>query len=105
MPLAAVTSLQSLRDAAEAGPGKRVLLIGASGGTGTFAVQVAKALGAHVTAICSGKNETLVRRLGADEVHDYTSGSSVPKDAKPFDAVYDMVSSPDAQDHSYESDA
>lgn len=105
MPLAAVTSLQCLRDYAGAGTGTRLLLIGASGGTGSFAVQIAKALGAHVTAVCSGKNEAFVRKLGADEVHDYNSASAVPLNAGPFDAVYDMVSSPDAGDHCYEPDA
>merc|ERR1712007_102931 len=55
-------------------------------------------------AICSGKNEAFVRELGADEVHDYTSGSAVPTGGAPFDVVYDMVSSFDAWDHQYEPD-
>lgn len=104
LPLAAVTSLQCLRDAGGVIEGCRVLLVGASGGTGCSAVQIAKALGAHVTAICSAKNEAFVRELGADEVHDYNSGSPVPTGCPPFDVVYDMVSSTDPQDHQYEAD-
>ena len=72
IPEAGMTALQGLRDAARVGPGQRVLIIGASGGVGTFAVQIARALGAHVTAVCSTRNVALVRSIGADEVIDYT---------------------------------
>src|ERR1700716_1944239 len=72
VPLAAITALQGLRDKARVQPGHRVLINGASGGVGTFAVQIAKALGADVTAVCSTRNVELVRSIGADRVVDYT---------------------------------
>ncbi len=71
IPLAASTALQGLRDKATIKPGDRVLINGASGGVGVFAVQIAKILGAHVTGVASGKNESLVRSLGADDFIDY----------------------------------
>ncbi len=72
VPLAALTALQALRDHGRLQPGQRGLIIGASGGVGTFAVQIARALGAHVTGVCSSTNLDLVRSLGADRVIDYT---------------------------------
>jgi NADPH:quinone reductase-like Zn-dependent oxidoreductase len=71
-PLAGVTALQALRRAGRLQAGERVLINGASGGVGTFAVQLAKVLGGHVTAVCSSRNVELARSLGADEVIDYT---------------------------------
>ena len=72
VPLAALTALQALRDDAHLQPGQRVLINGASGGVGTFAVQIARALGGRVVAVASGRNRELLQQLGAHEVMDYT---------------------------------
>jgi NADPH:quinone reductase-like Zn-dependent oxidoreductase len=88
--IAGCTALQGLRDKARLQPGQRVLINGAAGGVGTFAVQIAKALGAHVTGICSGRNVELVRSLGADEVVDYES-DDFTRSGKTYDVVLDLV--------------
>jgi NADPH:quinone reductase-like Zn-dependent oxidoreductase len=72
VPLAATTALQGLRDLGQVQPGQEVLIIGAGGGVGTFAVQIARSLGAEVTAVCSGGKAEMVRSIGADHVIDYT---------------------------------
>ncbi|WP_227589874.1 NAD(P)-dependent alcohol dehydrogenase [Demequina pelophila] len=88
LPTAAVTALQALRlGGVEAG--RRVLVLGASGGVGTFAVQIAKALGAEVTGVCSTRNVSLVESLGADHVIDYTAADVAALTG--YDAVIDLV--------------
>jgi NADPH:quinone reductase-like Zn-dependent oxidoreductase len=72
VPISGLTGLQAVRDSGKVQPGQKVLVIGASGGVGTFAVQIAKSFGAHVTGVCSTTKVDLVRSLGADHVVDYT---------------------------------
>jgi NADPH:quinone reductase-like Zn-dependent oxidoreductase len=90
IPLAANTALIGLRDVAKIQPGQRVLINGASGGVGTFAVQIAEASGATVTGVCSTGNVELVRSLGADEVIDYTTTDFSRSDRR-YDVVLDLV--------------
>jgi NADPH:quinone reductase-like Zn-dependent oxidoreductase len=89
VPVAATTALQGLR-VAGVGPGTKVLINGASGGVGTFAVQIAKAQGAIVTGVCSGRNVELVKSLGADAVIDYTKENYTTQGAK-YDVIIDNV--------------
>lgn len=89
-PVAGLTALQGLRTHGRVPPGERVLVNGAAGGVGTMAVQIAVALGARVTAVCSTRNVEMVRSLGADEVLDYTSDDFVAGGAR-FDVVIDNV--------------
>jgi NADPH:quinone reductase-like Zn-dependent oxidoreductase len=89
VPVSGVTALQGVRDRAQVKPGEKVLIIGASGGVGTFAVQIAKAFGAEVTGVCSTAKMDLVRALGADHVVDYTCDDFTGGEQR-YDAILDI---------------
>lgn len=90
VPLTAMTALQALRDKARLKKGQKVLINGASGGVGTFAVQIAKILGAQVTGVCSTSNVELVKSLGADKVIDYKKQNFEDQPTQ-YDAIFDAV--------------
>jgi NADPH:quinone reductase-like Zn-dependent oxidoreductase len=90
VPIAGLTALQALRDKGHVKPGDRLLINGAAGGVGTFAVQIAKWLGAHVVGVCSGRNVELVRSIGADRAIDYTK-EDFTAGGERYDVVFDLV--------------
>jgi NADPH:quinone reductase-like Zn-dependent oxidoreductase len=90
VPLAALTALQALRDELAVKPGQKVFISGGAGGVGTFAIQIAKWLGAHVTTTASKRGEALVRSLGCDEVIDYTA-QDISKTEARYDAGFDLI--------------
>jgi NADPH:quinone reductase-like Zn-dependent oxidoreductase len=97
-PMAAITALQALRDQGHLKAGQSVLINGASGGVGTFAVQIAKAYGAKVTGVCSGRNADMVRSIGADEVVDYTK-QDFTQGTNRYDLIVDIVGSHSLSDY------
>jgi NADPH:quinone reductase-like Zn-dependent oxidoreductase len=89
IPVSGVTALQGVRDRAQVKPGEKVLIVGASGGVGTFAVQIAKSFGAEVTGVCSTTKMDLVRALGADHVVDYTQDDFAGGEQR-YDVILDL---------------
>ena len=90
VPIAALTALQSLRDKAHVEPGQKVLINGAAGGVGTFAVQIAKWMGAHVTGVCSARNAEMIRSIGGDDAIDYTR-EDFTRSGRRWDVILECV--------------
>ncbi len=89
-PIAGITALQGLRDCGRVQPGQRVLIVGAAGGVGTFAAQIGKWLGAHLTGVCSTRNVAFVQSIGADRAIDYTLQDFTRSDDQ-YDVIFDLV--------------
>ncbi|KAJ3299735.1 hypothetical protein HK104_007339 [Borealophlyctis nickersoniae] len=93
IPCAGITALHAVEKVGNVQPGQTVLINGASGGVGHFAVQIAKSHGAHVTGVCSTKNLSMVHSIGADHVIDYTKDNFTVSNTKPYDCILDIVMS------------